>query len=222
MASVDAYSTDRLSTLKAELGPNFYPITCDVADMARVFEVSKELQQKGLVPSLFFLNAAVTGERAQEELKSCNLDTHKRAFEVNYFGVLAWVNAWQKPCIEQGGANFVVTSSLNAIFAPPIASAYSASKAAISKAFEGFGLSYLGTTLKFSVVYPGAIDTGGLKAPRKLPFTWSKEKMASYMIDKALKQKAHSEPSLFYSIICRLLRALPAKWSMKILQTFGG
>lgn len=213
-----ARSGDKLQTLKNELGENFYPIACDVSDRARVESLSKELQASGLIPSIFFLNAAVTGESALETVRTCNLATHDEAFAVNYFGVLAWVEVWQEVCMEQGGANFVLTSSLNAIFPPPIATAYSASKAAISKAFEGLALSYYGTNLKFSVVFCGPIETKGLKAPRKLPFTWSRERMARYMIERALKHKATSEPQLFYSILCRLLHLLPPRWALLALK----
>ena len=105
--------------------------------------------------------------------------------------------------------------SFNAIFAPPTGSAYCASKAAIAKAFESLSLTYFGTRLHFSVVYPGPVDTPCLKG--KLPFTWKPEKMGKCMVDFALSDKSYCEPFFFYKILCRLLRALPDKYTMKIL-----
>jgi len=109
-----------------------------------------------------------------------------------------------------------VTSSINAIFAPPTGSAYCASKAAIAKAFESLSLTYFGTNLHFSVVYVGPVDTAGLKG--NLPFTWKAEKMGRYMVDFAFSQKERGDPSLFYRAFCSFLRALPAKYTMKILR----
>lgn len=40
-------------------------------------------------------------------------------FDTNYFGVLHWVEEWIPVCQKNQGARFVVTSSINAIFAPP-------------------------------------------------------------------------------------------------------
>lgn len=109
---------------------------------------------------------------------------HEQIIAANYFGVLAFVEFWEKPCQENGGANFIVTSSINAIFAPPTGSAYCASKAAIAKAFESLSLTYFGTNLKFSVIYSGPVATEGLKG--NLPFTWKPEKMAIYIVIFAL------------------------------------
>lgn len=135
---------------------------------------------------------------------------------VNYFGVLSFVELWEKHAQNNGGANFIVTSSINAIFAPPAGSAYCASKAAISKAFESLSLTYFGTNLKFSTIYSGPVATEGLKG--NLPFTWRPEKMAKYMADFAATGKSHGEPSLFYGVLCRFLRALPSSWTMWILK----
>ena len=93
------------------------------------------------------------------------------------FGVLAWLEFFEKPCQENNGAKFIATSSINAIFAPPTGSAYCASKAAIAKAFESLELTYFGTGLRFSVIHPGPVDTAGLQG--KVPFTWKAEKMGS-------------------------------------------
>ena len=135
---------------------------------------------------------------------------------VNYFGAMKWVEFWHGICQANGGATFVATSSVNAIWAPPMGSAYSASKAALAKAFEGLAATYVGTNLRFSIVYPGPVDTKGLKGT--FPFTWKPEKMAASMIQCALKGKAHCEPQLFYSVLVRLFRFLPYKWTMALLR----
>ena len=188
-----------------------------MSNKASIIEASQQIIAQQFCPSLFFLNAGIAGEAVIENSNRFDLKIHEKIMQVNYFGVLAWVEFWEKVCQENGGANFIVTSSVNAIFAPPTGSAYSASKAAIAKAFESLALTYFGTNLRFSVVYPGPVDTAGLKAPRKLPFTWTSEKMATCMINFALSNKSSCEPSFFYKIVTRLLRDLPVKYTMKLL-----
>lgn len=214
-----ARSEERLKQIKNELPGSFIPLMCDVSIKEQIKETSKQVLQNKLCPSLFFLNAGIAGEAVIENPKHFDLRIHEKIMQVNYFGVLAWVEFWEKPCQENGGANFIATSSINAIFAPPTGSAYSASKAAIAKAFESLSLTYFGTNIRFSVVYPGPVDTAGLKAPKKLPFTWTAEKMGRCMVDFALSNKSSCEPFFFYKIVTRLLRLLPAKYTMKLLKS---
>ena len=134
---------------------------------------------------------------------------------INYFGVLSWVEQWADPATDNE-MTFVVTSSVNAFFAPPGGAAYAASKAAIAKAFESLQLCYINTKLRFSIVYPGPIATKGLKG--NVPFVWSAEKLAKHMVRQTLKGKLRIEPSLFYSIITRLLNWLPKKRVACILK----
>ncbi|KAG6559574.1 short chain dehydrogenase [Candidatus Rhabdochlamydia oedothoracis] len=212
-----ARSEDKLIEIQNELSSSFIPIICDVSRKENIGETSKQILERKLYPSLFFLNAGIAGEAVIENPNGFNLKIHENIMQVNYFGVLAWVEFWEKPSRENGGTKFIATSSINAIFAPLAGSAYSASKAAIAKAFESLSLTYYGTNLRFSVVYPGPVDTAGLKTPRKLPFTWTAEKMGKCMVNFALSNKSSCEPFFFYKIATRLLRALPAKYTMKLL-----
>lgn len=213
-----ARSADNLSQIKNDLSDKFIPLICDVSEKENIEKTSKQIHKMNLCPSLFFLNAGIAGEAVIENPNQFDIKIHEKIMDVNYFGVLAWVECWEKICQENGGANFIVTSSVNAIFAPPTGSAYSASKAAIAKAFESLSLTYFNTGLRFSVAYPGPVDTAGLKASKKLPFTWTAEKMGQGMVDFALSKKSRYEPSLFYKVVTRFLRALPVKYTMKLLS----
>lgn len=59
--------------------------------------------------------------------------------------------------------------------------------------------------------------SNGLKFPRKLPFKWTAEKMGNCMVDLSLSSKSSCESIFFYKILTRLLRALPAKYTMTFL-----
>ncbi len=211
-----ARSLDKLTNIQNELGSAFTPVVCDVSDKSDIKKASKHISEQNLHPSHFFLNAGIAGEKVLENPNAFDITMHEKIMAVNYFGVLSFVEYWEKPCQENGGANFIVTSSINAIFAPPTGSAYCASKAAIAKAFESLSLTYFGTNLKFSVIYAGPVATEGLKG--NFPFTWKPEKMATYMADFATTKKTQGHPAPFYSVLSRLLRSLPNSWTMKILK----
>ena len=209
-------SHEKLTQLHKNLNNNRLKIiVCDVSNVEEVDKLSTELQTEKIIPQLFFLNAGVAGHSAMEPIDSLDVQTHQKIFSVNYYGVLNFVKVWLEPCKKQGGATFIVSSSINAIFAPPGGSAYSASKAAIAKAFDGLRLTHSSSNLRFLNVFCGPVDTPGLAG--KLHFTWSPEKMAKYMIQKAERRSYQSHPSWFYSSLARLLNNLPTPWTLKIL-----
>ncbi len=213
-------SSDKFINIKEEIKDEHFSIYfCDVSDLNSVKQVSAQLQQDKKIPQFFFLNAGIAGLEAVEPTDFLDLSIHQRIFAVNYYGVLNFVEEWLRSCVENGGATFMVTSSINATFAPPCGSAYAASKAAISKAFDGLRLAHNDKNLKFLSVFCGPVDTEGLLG--KLPFTWAPEKMAQYMVAKAEKGKAHSNPSWFYSALSKLLNALPEKQVFKIFELFS-
>jgi 3-hydroxy acid dehydrogenase/malonic semialdehyde reductase len=150
-----------------------------------------------------------------ESSETFNIEHHEKVMSVNYFGVLSFVEFWQKSCQDDGGAKFIVTSSVNALFAPPGGSAYCASKAAVSKAFESLSLTYAKTNLRFSIIYAGPVKTKGLVG--KLPFGWNAEKMANYMVAFASTNKKSGYPSKFYGLLCMFLKNLPQRIVLKIL-----
>lgn len=211
-----ARSKRALDDLQLEIGSDaFIPRVCDVSSVAEVKAVSEGLRTEGLMPSLFFLNAGIAGEAACESPSDFVLAKHEQIFATNYFGVLTWVEEWLPFSSVHRSTTFVATGSINAIFAPPTGSAYAASKAAIAKAFEGLSMTYPSSRALFSVVYAGPIATEGLKG--NLPFTWEADRMAKYMVCKALKGKTHIENSTFYSVFARLLRILPKALVMRII-----
>ncbi|MBM3631695.1 MAG: SDR family NAD(P)-dependent oxidoreductase [Alphaproteobacteria bacterium] len=106
-----------------------------------------------------FLNVGLVGNQVIENSEHFKIETHERIMAVNYFGFLNCVESVEDPCQKNGGAHFIVTSSLNTIFAPPTCSTYSALKAAISKAFESLSLTYFEKNLRFLSIDTGPVAT---------------------------------------------------------------
>lgn len=209
---------DRLAKIKEDLKEAFIPIQCDVSKFENIEKTSKLILEKNLHPSLFFLNASITGDQMIEQMNHIDLKLHHEFFKTGYFGILGWVAFWNPICKETGGANFVLTSSLNAILPVPNRTAYCASKAAISKAFECLAMTYGNGVNQFSIVYPGPTPTPGLKGT--YPCMSTREATARKMVNFALTKKTRLIPSYFYHFIAiPLLRILPEKWVAKIFNS---
>lgn len=207
---------DEIKNTMGNLGNLFMPMTCDLSNQSDTSRVYQNILDQGLCPTVFFLNAGLAGNQIVENPESFKVEMHERIMAVNYFGVLKCVECFEKPCQKNGGAHFIVTSSVNAIFAPPTGSAYSASKAAISKAFESLSLTYFGKNLRFSSIYTGPVATDGLVG--SWPFTWSAEKMAKYVVRFSERNKKRGYPSFFYASIAQLFRLFPDRLVMFILK----
>lgn len=212
-----ARSEDKLAKIKNDLKEAFLPMVCDLSKMDNIKETSQKLLDKNLYPALFFLNGGITGDQMIEMPTHLDLSLHEKFIQTGYFGVLAWIAFWEQICRERSGANFIVTSSLNATLAVPFRAAYCATKAAIAKAFECLSMTYHGTNLQFSVVYPGPVATEGIRG--KFPFMMKKERLAKGMVDFALTKYTRYEPSPFYRYLAvPLMRALPDAFTIKIFK----
>lgn len=176
---------DELDKLARSLGEDkLIPIVCDVSDFEQVRDVSAELMNREIYPSLFFLNA---GDGEEEDDKGLDWEFHKRIYEVNYFGAISWVSQWIPILKEKGGGTFVGTSSIQSFIGMPGAAAYGSSKAALRNCFESLDAMYYKNNIRFALVFPGPVDTAMLKTDRPLPSTWKPEKAAKYIVKKVLK-----------------------------------
>lgn len=110
-------SSEKLEQAKEEIRDGrFFTYSCDVASLESTRHVSSQLKLDKKIPTFFFLNAGIAGLKAMEPTDSLDLDAHKKIFAVNYYGVLNFVTEWLEPCIENGGATFIASNSINAFF----------------------------------------------------------------------------------------------------------
>ena len=210
-----ARNIEKLEELKRELGNKFVPYKCDVSNLEQIHKVSEEIKSKDLQPTLFFLNAG-TGEVEPKDEFTTN--AHKKVFDTNYFGTIAWIENWLDFVKNHGGGAFVATSSVMALFATPGTSAYSASKAAINNCFQALRLQYFNDDISFIVALPGPVDTPMLKGPaRDLPFIQTPKDCAKYMVNQVFNRKKQIEPAWFYSTVLRIFNLLPDEILIKIL-----
>lgn len=198
-----------------KLDASFVPYTCDVSVQEEVQKISEEIKNRGLKPTLFFLNAGIGDvEKRFAPLAQEN----KKIFDTNYFGTVFWVDEWLKKVIEYGGGTFVATSSVSSLFAVPKTSGYSASKAAINKCFQSLRLTYHKDNIGFITVLPGPVDTNMLKVDRPVPFTHTAKYEAKYIVKKVFARRKEIEPSWFNSFFFRFLNCVPDSWALRLLE----
>jgi len=198
---------NKLDELAEVLGKdNLIPIVCDVSKFDQVKNVSTEIKNKNLYPTLFFLNA---GDGDEENDKGLDRELHKRIFDVNYFGTISWINQWIALLKENGGGTFVATSSIQSLRGMSGAAAYGASKSALNYCFESLDAMYYKDNIRFLLVYPGPVDTAMLKTDRPLPCTWKPQKAAKYIVRKVLKGSTKIKFPLFWVILMRIVKLLP-------------
>ena len=202
---------NKLEELQKELGQNFIPYQCDVGDYKQVCFVSDSIKQKNLNPTLFFLNAG-TGDVEKEFF----FDLHKKTFDVNYFGIIFWIEQWLDFIKKIGGGAFVATSSVSSLFATPGSAAYSASKVALNNCFQSLRLKYLNNNIDFIIVMPGPVDTAMLKGVDDLPFIQTPKETAKYIVEHVFDGEQVIEPSWFYSTLFKIFNWLPDSVASKI------
>ncbi len=211
-----ARRAELLDELVKELGDNFIPYVCDVSQPDDIHKVSDTIKDRGLKPTLFFLNAGVG---SIEKLYAVSRDKHYETFNTNYFGVVSWVESWLPAVKSYGGGTFVATSSVSSLFASPGSASYSASKAALNNCFESWRLQYLYENIGFALVLPGPVDTEMLKTGKDLPFKQKPEDTAKYIINKVFAEHKCIHPSWVYSIVMKGLKFLPDRLILKLLGT---
>jgi len=158
------YGTSR--DVKRITGVSFNPLQMDVTDDASVgAAVAAIIKAEGRIDVL--VNNA--GNGITGPLYAMPVETAKKQFEVNFFGVVRVCSAVLPGMIEKKNGLVINISSLAGLFGLPYQGLYSASKFAIEGYSESLRMELKNTGVKVSVVNPGDFKTD---------FTGNREKMA--------------------------------------------
>lgn len=197
-----------LEELAGEHGERVWSLRCDTADRERVLGIADEIRERGWNPDAIFLNAGM----GEAELPDFTVAKHRATFDVNYFGLFTWIEAFLPEFTERGHGTFVATSSLMAFRSlGSSAVAYGASKAAMTNAFEAFRAYCQIDGVQFVTVHPGPVDTAMLTTDGKVPFLWSTRKAARYTLRKLRRGKQEIDYPPIYAWAVRLTMFFPAR-----------
>jgi NAD(P)-dependent dehydrogenase (short-subunit alcohol dehydrogenase family) len=86
------------------------------------------------------------------------LDELRRAFEINFFGLIAVTQAFL-PALRAGGGRIVNMSSNSGMVAAPFLTPYTTSKWALEALSDALRVELEPWDIKVAVIQPGAIDT---------------------------------------------------------------
>lgn len=202
-----------LERLEKELGSDvFIPYRCDVTQPQQVAAVTLSLKEKDQIPCLFFLNA---GEGWGADHESMNVEAQQKVFDVNYFGVIRWIEEWF-PLVKNREATFVAMSSLITLCPAPFSISYCVSKTALSTYFKSLRLRYNRGPVRFVTVLPGGIKTALYKKDKIPPLSWAPDKAAHYILKKVFSCKEVIAFPFLWVCSFRILNLMPKNLAAKI------
>ncbi len=110
---------------------NFYSNKLNILDAKSVFKFLKKLKNKKKIPDCFILNAGIN---IYDNDKSFNLDYFKECFNINFYGVMNFVNAIENLKIRN--KKIICVSSTSNIIPNPKSLGYYSSKILLKKNFQ--------------------------------------------------------------------------------------
>lgn len=121
-------------------------------------------------------------------LDFANLGFETRVFEVNLMAAVVTTELVLGHMIQKGSGHFIGLSSIADSLTPPEVPSYNASKAGISRYWEGLGLALAGKAVKLTNVRFGFVDTKMAKAKRR-PLLMSPDDAAGFIMAQVNKPK---------------------------------
>ncbi|MBI5561401.1 MAG: SDR family NAD(P)-dependent oxidoreductase [Deltaproteobacteria bacterium] len=130
---------------------------CDVRDQAQIRKTTRAMMERAFVPDVVVFNA---GAATDDATGPVDFQKFKENFDANLFGAMVWVEEFLPLFLKRGSGVFAAISSLSAYRENhKNRVAYSASKLALSKAFENLRLQYRSSGVRFVTFHPGRMST---------------------------------------------------------------
>lgn len=190
---------------------NFYYSVCDVTRPEDVKRTYEEMRNKGFIPDIVILNAAIMEDDLAPEF-SC--DMFKKTFNINLFGSMNWIELFLPPILKKRGGTFVAISSLSA-HQPLIINkvAYPSSKAALGMAFRTFRIRFVSSGLRFITFHIGPM--GGEQKLFQISYEKAAKKIVKHL---CLNRKSNVVNFPFIpTLITKVSRFLPDIFISRVL-----
>jgi NAD(P)-dependent dehydrogenase (short-subunit alcohol dehydrogenase family) len=141
----------------AGLGPSVMPIVADVTDEAQMHAAMAEAAATYGGIDIVLANAGIFG--AQAPIEDFPIDNFERVMHVNDTGVLVTIKHAVPHIAQRGGGSIIITSSVGAIIGNKEASAYIASKHALTGIMKVAARELAPKNIRVNTVNPGLVDT---------------------------------------------------------------
>ena len=205
-----ARDNDRLSELKEtiiRLGAKCQIYKTDVTNINQIETGIKhfDFQTKGI--DLVFLNAGIG---IPSRFSDFDISIFRKVYDVNVFGVINFFQYLLPIMKKQGHGIIAVTSSLADSRGFPFSSAYSSSKAAITRILEAARLELKEYNINIITIRPGFVKTDMTDQNKyKMPFLMSSEKACVIIRNGIDKRKAYIDFPFPTAFLTRLLYLMP-------------
>ncbi len=213
---LSARNVDSLQELRQLYPERFEVLPLDVTDPDSVEAASQWLEST--LDSPLDTLALVAGNCEYVDVNHLDVDLFRRMLEVNFLGHVN-VTRVALPLLRRSPSPYLVYVSSSAIFAGlPRASAYGASKAALSYFAASLRADLVHEGFDISVVSPGFVETPLTdRNDFDMPFLISAEE-AAYRIFEGMKRRQQDIrfPRRFVWLL-KVIAALPASWRLKLL-----
>ena len=130
---------------------NFYSNKIDILNQKSVFNCLKNLKKNKNLPDCFILNAGIN---IYDNNKNFNLDNFRKCFDINFYGVMNFVDAIEKLKIRN--KKIICISSTSNIIPNPKALGYFSSKILLKK---NFSLLNFNKTNDYKTIILGPVQT---------------------------------------------------------------
>jgi short-subunit dehydrogenase len=168
------------------------------------------------IPDVLILNAGIS-ERFN--VRNFDLHTIQRQFDVNFFGVLYFLNLFLPDFIERRRGIIAATSSLAGYRGMPEAAPYAASKSALSVFMESLRIDLWNVSIQVTTISPGFVESAMTDQNEfYMPFMLSADKAARRIIRGLEAGKAEIHFPYRLSLVAKGSRLLPHKLYAWLMQ----
>lgn len=216
-----ARRTDRLEALRAEItaahpGRRVEVRALDVNDEEQVFEVFRAFAADFGHLDRIVLNAGI-GKGAP--IGTGMQHTNRQTAMTNFVAALTQTEAAMEILRAQNAGQLVMVSSMSAMRGMPRATAtYAATKIAVARLVEGLRVELHGSPIRFTVLYPGYINSEMNPEGTKAPFIVGTEKGVAAMVEAIRKQKASAYvPAWPWAVLGPVMKVLPVPLLRKMV-----
>lgn len=218
---IAARNSERLHELAQAAPAQLLPLTWDVADRSQIARVQSELQARFGWLDIAVLNA---GTCEYLDAAAIDLDRIERVMAVNFTGMVNSVNALL-PLLRAAPVRpyLVGISSMSTYLALPRAEAYGASKAALRYFLEALRVDLARDNIDVSVVSPGFVKTPLTERNDfAMPFIVDVDTAVRRIVAGMERRRLHIAFPRRLGWSLRLLAALPAAWSLRLVRRITG
>ncbi len=148
---------DALQEAVAGLGPGVRPFVADVTDESWMSQAMAEAAATYGGIDIALPNAGIFG--VQAPIEDYPVDNFETVMHVNVTGVFVTIKCVAPYIAKRGGGSIIITSSVGAIIGNEGASAYTASKHALTGIMKVAARELASTNIRVNTVNPGLVDT---------------------------------------------------------------